>query len=133
MGNVIANAEELIVKTVNFLRIHAPKYNIKVYSPIVAQFLLESDKGRSELAVNANNFAGIKYTAGRCPSCIGVYYKVGSEQNADGSYKSSSMQWCKFKDLEGCVVGYLDFINNSRYASLKGETNPKRYLEKIKM
>lgn len=123
---------ELIIKSANYLKKHAPKYNIKVYSPIIAQILLESDKGRSELAVNANNFVGIKYNAGRCPTCIGVYHKVGSEQNPDGSYASSVMKWCKFKDLEGCIVGYLDFINIARYSNLKGETDPKTFLEKIK-
>lgn len=65
-------------------------------------------------------------------TAIGIYHKVGSEQNADGTYTSSAMQWCKFKNLEDCIIGYFDFINISRYSNLKGITNPKDYLEKIK-
>ena len=111
---------------------YAPKYDIKVCSPIVAQAVLESGSGNSELAKNANNYFGLKYKKGRCPTACGYYTKVGSEQNKDGSYTSSVMQWMKFKDMEDGVQGYFDFINNSNYANLKGVTDPKTYLENIK-
>lgn len=111
---------------------HAHRYNIKVFSPIIAQACLESGWGTSELAVNANNFFGLKYREGRCPTAIGKYAKVGSEQNPDGSYVSSAMMWCKFANIEDCVIGYLDFINNSRYNNLKGVTDPYVYLINIK-
>lgn len=93
---------------------------------------MESAYGTSELATNAHNYFGLKYRAGRCKTCIGIYNKVGSEQNADGSYTSSSMQWCKFKDMENGVIGYFDFTNISNYANLKGVTDPRQYLENIK-
>ena len=124
--------QELIKEAVKYIQKYAPKYGIKVYSPILGQMLLESAKGTSELAVNANNYFGLKYKQGRCPTAIGIYHKVGSEQNADGTYTSSAMQWCKFKNLEDCIIGYFDFINISRYSNLKGITDPKEYLEKIK-
>ena len=124
--------QELIKEAVKYIQKYAPKYDIKVYSPILGQMLLESAKGTSELAVNANNYFGLKYKQGRCPTAIGIYHKVGSEQNADGTYTSSAMQWCKFKNLEDCIIGYFDFINISRYSNLKGITDPKEYLEKIK-
>lgn len=111
---------------------YAPQYNIKVYSPIIAQAILESASGTSELAVKANNFFGLKYRAGRCPTACGVYVKVGSEQNKDGSYTSSTMQWMRFASMEDGVKGYFDFINISNYASLKGVTDPRLYLENIK-
>lgn len=123
---------QLIETSAELIKKHAPKYGIKVYSPIIAQLLLESAKGTSELAVKANNFFGLKYKAGRCPTAIGIYYKDGAEQNADGTYSNSAMQWCKFASLEDCIIGYFDFINNSRYANLKGITDPKKYLETIK-
>lgn len=121
-----------IKQIASYISKHAPKYDIRVISPIIAQAVLESASGTSELAKNANNFFGLKYKAGRCPTAYGTYYKVGSEQNPDGSYSSSSMAWCKFKNMEDCVIGYFDFINNSRYAGLKGITDPKRYLDIIK-
>lgn len=115
-----------------YIRKHGPNYGIKVYSPIIAQAILESARGTSELAVHANNFFGLKYKTGRCPTASGIYQKVGSEQNADGSYSSSKMNWCMFKNMEDCVIGYYDFINCSRYASLKGVTDPETYLKNIK-
>ena len=75
---------------------YAPKYDIKVCSPIIAQAILESASGTSELAKNAHNYFGLKYRSGRCPSACGVYYKVGSEQNKDGTYVSSNMKLAKF-------------------------------------
>lgn len=89
------------VKTVAaYIKKYAPTYGIEVVSPIIAQAVLESGYGTSELAVNAHNYFGLKYREGRCKTCIGIYHMVGSEQNADGSYTSSAMQWCKFKDME---------------------------------
>ena len=111
---------------------YAPSYSIAVHSPIIAQAILESASGTSELAIRANNYFGLKFRAGRCSTCIGIYEKVGSEQNKDGSYVSTSMQWCKFADMEGSVVGYFDFINTPNYANLKGVTDPRTYLENIR-
>ena len=125
MSNFIEQIARLVVK-------YAPSYGIAVHSPIIAQAILESASGTSELAVNANNYFGLKYRKGRCKTCIGIYHKVGSEQNTDGSYTSSAMQWCKFDSMENGVIGYFDFINISNYANLKGVTDPRKYLENIK-
>lgn len=101
-------------------------------SPIIAQAILESASGTSELAKNAHNYFGLKYRAGRCPSACGVYYKVGSEQNKDGTYVSSNMQWTKFSTMDAGIKGYFDFINISNYSNLKGVSDPQTYLENIK-
>jgi N-acetylmuramoyl-L-alanine amidase len=124
--------EQFIEQIASFVMKYAPRYGIMVHSPIIAQAILESARGTSELAVKAHNYFGLKYKAGRCPSASSVYYKQGSEQNADGTYTVSAMQWCKFDDMEDCVIGYFDFINNGRYANLKGVTDPQLYLERIK-
>lgn len=123
---------DFIERIAMYVQRYAPSYSIAVHSPIIAQAILESGNGTSELAQNANNFFGLKYREGRCKTCIGIYHKVGSEQNADGSYTSSAMQWCKFADMENGVIGYFDFINTKNYANLKGVTDPKTYLELIK-
>lgn len=115
-----------------YVQKYSHDFGICVHSPIVAQSILESASGTSELAVNAHNYFGLKYRAGRCPSAIGIYHKIGSEQNADGSYSASAMQWCKFANMEDGVKGYFEFINVSRYANLKGVTDPEEYLQKIK-
>lgn len=124
--------EEFIKQIAALVKKYAPSYGIKVYSPIIAQAILESAYGTSELAVNACNYFGLKYREGRCKTCIGIYDKVGSEQNKDGSYTSSAMKWCKFEDMENGVIGYFDFTNISNYANLKGVTDPREYLENIK-
>lgn len=50
------NNTEFIEKIANLVKKYAPKYDICVYSPIIAQAILESGYGTSELAVKANNF-----------------------------------------------------------------------------
>lgn len=124
--------QEFIEQIAALIKKYAPSYGIKVYSSIIAQAILESAYGTSELAVNACNYFGLKYREGRCKTCIGTYDKVGSEQNKDGSYTSSAMKWCKFEDMENGVIGYFDFTNISNYSNLKGVTDPREYLENIK-
>lgn len=123
---------EFIRELARLVQKYAPQYGILVCSPIIAQGILESGRGTSELAVKANNYHGLKYKPGRCPTASGVYHKVGSEQNADGTYTSSAMQWFKFDSMEDAVIGYFDFINNARYANLKGQTDPYQYLVDIR-
>ena len=123
---------EFIEQIAPYVQKYAPKYGIKVCSPIIAQAVLESGSGTSELAKNAHNYFGLKYRVGRCPTSCGIYNKVGSEQSIDSSYTSSTMQWMKFPDMESGIQGYFDFINISNYANLKGITDPKIYLENIK-
>lgn len=124
--------EQFIETIASAVKKYAHDYGIVVYSPIIAQAILESAWGTSELAVNANNYFGLKYRSGRCPSAIGIYHKVGSEQNPDGSYVSSAMKWMKFRNLEEGVKGYFEFINIPNYFNLRGVTDPKAYLENIK-
>lgn len=119
-----------------YVQKYAPQYNIIVYSPIIAQAILESGSGTSELAKNANNYFGLKYNPkqpNRCPSANGYYVKVGSEQNPDGSYVSSTMLWQKFPNMEAGVKGYFDFLHySSRYDNLQNVSDPRTYLENIK-
>lgn len=118
-----------IKEIAKFVQYYAPKYGIKVYSPIIAQACLESGYGTSELARNANNYFGLKFKRAVSKD---YYIKVGSEQNPDGSYTSSVMKWCKFDSMEEGVKGYFDFISADRYAGLKGLTDPEEYLKTIK-
>lgn len=128
----MAGVKEFIKQIAPYVIKFAPSYHIAVYSPIIAQAVLESSHGTSELAVNATNIFGIKYREGRCPTANGTYVKVGSEQKADGSYESEPMLWCKFPSMEACVQGYFDFTNTPNYANLKGVTDPETYLKNIK-
>lgn len=111
----------------------APAYGICVYSPIIAQAILESANGTSELAKNCNNFFGLKYRGNRCKTALPTAYeKRGSEQLPDGSYVVKIMYWYQFANIELGVIGYFDFTNIANYANLKGITDPRTYLETIK-
>lgn len=57
----MAGAKEFIKQIAPYIIKFAPSYHIAVHSPIIAQAVLESSHGTSELAVNATNFFGIKY------------------------------------------------------------------------
>lgn len=125
--------EHFIEEAAKHIKEFAPKYNICVYSAPLAQFILESAAGTSELAVNAHNYAGLKYRPGRCPTACGIYVKDGAEQDPNtGAYVNSTMQWFKFPDFRSFVQGYFDFTNISNYKSLKGVTDPETYLRNIK-
>ena len=124
--------EQFIEKIAPIVVKYAPQYNVLCPSAVIAQAVLESDGGMSELGQKAFNFFGLKYRPNRCPSACGIYYKIGSEQNTDGSYISSSMQWMKFANMDDGVKGYFDFTNISTYKSIKGISDPKTYLENIK-
>ena len=118
-----------IEEIAKYVQTYSIAYGIQVCSPIIAQAILESDSGTSELAVNAHNYFGLKYKASVASE---HYIKVGSEQNANGTYTSSVMKWCKFPSMEAGVKGYFDFISAQRYANLKGIKDPLTYLETIK-
>lgn len=123
---------ELFIEEIAFfVKRYAPQYGISVCSPIIAQAILESAYGQSILGRN-NNFFGLKYRKGRCPTASGFISKSGSEQNPDGSYTTSNMVWFKFPDMEAGVIGYFDFINISTYKNLKGITDPETYLKQLK-
>jgi hypothetical protein len=126
--------QEFIAQIAKYVQKYAPSYDIKVYSPIIAQACLESAYGTSELATKAHNYFGLKYSS--AVSEKAEYVKVGSEQNADGSYTSSTMKWCNFSSLEKGVEGYFKFLFGragvTRYNNLKNITDAEQYLTNIK-
>ena len=105
----------------------APEYGIKVYSPIIAQSILESAWGGSKLA-GYHNYFGLK--AGKGYKGKTVDFKTKEE--VKGKTVTITDTFRAFDTLEDGVKGYFDFINTARYKSLKGITDPKKYLEAIK-
>lgn len=106
---------------------YAPEYGIKVYSPIIAQAILESAWGCSKLALHHNYF-GLK--AGKAYKGKTVDFKTKEE--IKGKTVTITDTFRAFDTLDAGVKGYFDFINTARYKSLKGITDPKKYLEAIK-
>jgi len=100
-------------------------------SAIISQAVLESAYGTSELAVNANNFFGLKYKSS--VSGDNYYIKNATEQRKDGTYYNvNDTKWCKFNSIEEGVIGYYRFTSAARYSNLKQARTDREYLEFIK-
>ncbi|MEH2408567.1 glucosaminidase domain-containing protein [Nostoc sp.] len=104
-----------------------PEINRQILKEVnFAQWLLESARGESYLAVNANNFAGLKW---RYPDMKGfakpLKMKVPSE--------SEEVEFCKFPDVEAFIIGYWKFLTRSPYKGLEEHTNtPENFLGFLK-
>lgn len=123
-----AEFQELIAKYVAKI---APKYGIKVYSPVIAQAILESGWGTSNKA-KYNNFFGLKYRDNRLTCHNGKFQDGSTEQLPDGTYVPITDYWFSFEDVEHGVEGYFQYTNIDRYKNLKGVTDPHQYLVNIK-
>lgn len=123
---------DFINKVVEYVIKYAPQYNIKVHSPIIAQAILESGHGTSDKVILGQNYFGLKWRNNRCSISNDYFEAKTKEQLADGGYIEIVSKFCKFKNLEECVIGYFQWTNISNYANLKGVTDPRTYLENIK-
>lgn len=108
---------------------YAPGYDIKVVSPVIAQAILESGWGQSQLAAKYHNYFGLK--CGSSWKGRSVNMKTQEEYTV-GTLTTIKDNFRVFDSLEEGVKGYFDFINTKRYANLKGIEDPLRYLQLIK-
>ena len=129
--------KQYIEQIVGYIRKYAPQFNIKVYSPIIAQAIIESNWGTSNKVINkgvyTHNYFGLKWRNNRCAVSNEYFEEWTSEQRPDGSRYDKVDKFCKFKSMEDCVLGYFQWLDNSsRYDNLKGVTDPKIYVENLK-
>lgn len=129
--------KQFIEQIAGYVKKYAPQFNIKVYSPIIAQAIIESNWGTSDKVINngvyMHNYFGLKWRENRCPISTGWFTESGSEQDSvTKEYTTSEMKWHKFRSMEECVLGYFQWTNTSKYANLKGVTDPRTYVENIK-
>lgn len=108
----------------------------------LAQFILESGYGSSELAVNANNCFGMKTSlsgntwAGSTWNCD-VYTKKTSEYE-NGAYKTITADFRKYDCVEDSIADHSAYLlgakNGSklRYVGLKGEKDYRKAITIIK-
>ena len=108
---------------------YAGQYGIKVHSPIIAQAILESGWGQSSLAAKYHNYFGLKCGSAWTGKSVNM---ATSEEYTPGVHTNIRDNFRVFDSMEEGVKGYFDFINYSRYANLKGVTDPKTYVENIK-
>lgn len=135
--------EQFLEEVVKHVHKYAPMYGVLVYSPIIAQVIIESNWGTSnKVKVTKadgtiewrHNYLGLKWRDdGRCPIAIGWFTETGSEQDATtGQYQTNEMRWCKFNSLEDCIHGYFQWTSIPRYAGAKGVTDPEQYIQAMK-
>lgn len=110
----------------------------------MAQFLLESAYGKSELAQNANNCFGMKKSlsgntwTNSAWDGSSVYAKETKEQHADGSYTTITAEFRKYACIEDSIADHSAYLVGAkkgtvlRYAGLKGETDYRTAAQIIK-
>lgn len=110
----------------------------------LAQFILESGYGKSELAQNANNVFGMKCSlsgntwSGSTWDGTSKYTKQTQEQNTDGSMVTITADFRKYPCIENSIADHSAYLlgakNGSklRYAGLKGCTDYKKAVQIVK-
>ena len=125
------NTEEFINCIAPLVKKYAPAWGVKVYSPIIAQAILESGHGESSLGKIYHNYFGLK--CGTLWTGKSVNLRTG-EEYTPGTYTTISANFRVYDNMEEGVEGYFIFLfkNRTRYNNLIGETDPYEYLVKIK-
>ena len=120
---------EFVEQIAKCVKKYAYVYGIEVYSPIIAQAILESGWGKSGLASKYHNYFGLKCGSSWKGKSVNMAtkeeYKVGTLTNIRDNFRV-------YDSMEAGIKGYFDFINTSRYANLKGVKSPEEYVRRIK-
>lgn len=110
----------------------------------LAQFILESGYGKSELAQNANNIFGMKCSlsrntwSGSSWDGKSKYTKKTQEQHTDGSYETITADFRKYPCIEDSIADHSAYLLGAmngkklRYDGLKGCTDYKKAVQIIK-
>lgn len=136
--------EEQVIAKVGPLFTADQKKSGVLASISLAQFILESGYGKSELAQKANNCFGMKKSlsgntwGGSAWDGTSVYTKETQEQNADGSYTTVTADFRKYACVEDSIADHsaylLGAMNGSklRYDGIAGMTDYKAVAQLIK-
>lgn len=137
-------SEAEVIKKIGALFTADQKKTGILASVSLAQFILESGYGKSELAQNANNVFGMKCSLSGNTWADSVwdgtskYTKQTKEQNADGSYVTITADFRKYPCVEDSIADHSAYLlgakNGSRlrYDGLKGCTDYKKAVQIIK-
>lgn len=112
------------------------KRKIMLPSVVIAQAILESGWGTTELAVNANALFGIKKNGWTGA----VYIKVATEQRQDGSYyQVENTEWRAYSSWTESIIDHNDYIATRetangvlRYEAIVGNTDHKEVCQLLK-
>lgn len=98
-------------------------------SSIIAQSIIESGWGKSQLASKYFNYFGMKCGSRWNGKSVNLSTK---EEYTTGTLTSIRDNFRVYDNLESGIKGYFDFVSSSRYSKLKTATSSKNYLEIIK-
>lgn len=110
----------------------------------MAQFILESGYGKSELALGANNCFGMKKSlsgntwSGSVWDSVSIYKKKTQEQKADGSYVTVTAEFRKYPNVGDSIADHSAYLLGAkngeklRYDGLKGCSDYKKAVQIIK-
>ena len=118
--------EKFLNKIVKAVTKYAPKYDIKVYSPIIAQAILESAWGKSKLAEH-NNFFGLK--AGN--SFKGDTITLDTKEETKGGMVTVSAAFRKYKTLDAGVAVWTAYGDSIPIESLTESINETSQVGKV--
>ncbi|MST69785.1 glucosaminidase domain-containing protein [Mogibacterium kristiansenii] len=140
----VSLSEEQVIAKVGALFTADQKESGILASVSMAQFILESGYGKSELAQGANNCFGMKKSlsgntwGGSTWDGSSVYTKKTQEQNVDGSYVTITADFRRYGCVEDSIADHSAYLlgakNGSklRYDGLKGCTDYKKAVQIIK-
>ena len=97
------------------------------YAGVVAQSIGETGYGRSNLAMNANNFGGVKYIASIHPA----FYETKTNEFIKGKKVTITAKFAKFPTALDGVKNHIATLLKPIYA--KARANAKSPEEQIKM
>lgn len=121
--------QEFIEAIAGYVKKYAPEYGICVYSPIIAQGILESGWGESRLAKEYHNYFGLKCGTKWTGKSVNLSTQ---EEYSPGTLTTIKDNFRVYDSMEEGVKGYFEFIQLLRYQNLRGITDPEEYLETIR-
>ena len=129
LNDLPESKRKFVIQIANYVRKYAPKYGIKVYSPIIAQAIHESGWGQSSLSAKYHNYFGLKCGTLWTGKSVNLSTK---EEYSAGTLTTIRSNFRVYDNMEQGVKGYFEFIQLPRYSNLKGVTSPRQYLTNIK-
>ena len=144
-ASVLKNLSEVdAIKKVGALFTADQKKSGILASVSLAQFILESGYGKSDLAQNANNIFGMKCSlsgntwSGSSWDGKSKYTKKTQEHHTDGSYETITADFRKYPCIEESIADHSAYLLGAmngiklRYDGLKGCTDYKKAVQIIK-
>ena len=136
------NVADIIKKVGPLFTVDQKKTGV-LASVSLAQFILESDYGRSELAQAANNCFGMKrnLSGNSWPDSAWdgkSVYKKPTKEHVDGKYITVTAEFRKYPDIAKSIADHSAYLlgamngKKKRYGGIKGETSYKKAITVIK-